>query len=145
MKGRGLEIMLKADEIRKALMLWNEAWNAHDLDTVMDLFHEDAVFENWTGGAVRGKEALRQAWAPWFKNHGGFLFTEEDTFIDEDAQKVLFQWSLDWPSGEKGHQGKPERRRGVDVMHFKDGKIIRKDTYSKTTLEIDGKKVRLSS
>jgi ketosteroid isomerase-like protein len=137
--------MLKADEIRKALMLWNEAWNAHDLDKVLDLFHEDAVFENWTGGAVRGKEVLRQAWAPWFKNHGGFRFTEEDTFIDEDAQKVLFQWSLDWPSGEKGHQGKPERRRGVDVMHFKDGKIIHKYTYSKTTLEIGGKKVRLTA
>jgi hypothetical protein len=29
------------------------------------------------------------------------------------------------------------------VMHFKDGKIIRKLTYSKTTLEIDGQRVRL--
>jgi hypothetical protein len=28
-------------------------------------------------------------------------------------------------------------------MHFKDGKIIRKLTYSKTTLEIDGQRVRL--
>jgi hypothetical protein len=28
-------------------------------------------------------------------------------------------------------------------MHFKDGKIIRKLTYSKTTLEIDGQSVRL--
>ncbi len=26
-------------------------------------------------------------------------------------------------------------------MHFKDGKILHKDTYSKTTLEIDGKLV----
>jgi hypothetical protein len=34
-------------------------------------------------------------------------------------------------------------RRGVDVMHFKDGKIIRKLTYSKTTLEIDAQRVRL--
>jgi hypothetical protein len=28
-------------------------------------------------------------------------------------------------------------------MHFKDGRIIRKLTYSKTTLEIDGQRVRL--
>jgi ketosteroid isomerase-like protein len=137
--------MLTKDEIRSALTRWNEAWNTHDLDRVMDLFHDDIIFENWTGGKVQGKEALRRAWAPWFANHGGFRFNEEDTFIDEGSQKVLFQWSLDWPSGEKGLEGKPERRRGVDVMHFKDGKIYRKHTYSKTTLEVDGKKVRLST
>jgi len=31
----------------------------------------------------------------------------------------------------------------LDVMHFKDGKIIRKSSYSKTTLEIEGKRVKL--
>jgi len=98
-----------------------------------------------TGGKAQGKKAIHQAWEPWFKNHGGFRFTEEDTFIDEGNQKVLFQWTLDWPSGEKGYRGKPERRRGVDVMHFKDGKIIRKYTFSKTTLEIDGKRIKLSA
>jgi ketosteroid isomerase-like protein len=135
--------MLTTKEIRNALAQWYEAWNAHDLDRVMDLFHEDAIFENWTGGKVQGKKAIHQAWDPWFKNHGGFRFTEEDTFIDEGNQKVLFQWTLDWPSGEKGYRGKPERRRGVDVMHFKDGKIIRKYTFSKTTLEIDGQRIKL--
>jgi ketosteroid isomerase-like protein len=135
--------MLTAKEIRNTLAQWYEAWNAHDLDKVMDLFHEDAVFENWTGGKAQGKKAIHQAWDPWFKNHGGFRFTEEDTFIDEGNQKVLFQWTLDWPSGENGYRGKPERRRGVDVMHFKDGKIIRKYTFSKTTLEIDGQRVKL--
>ncbi len=137
--------MLTSKELREALDRWYEAWNAHDLDRVMDLFHEDIVFENWTGGQARGKEALQKAWAPWFKNHGEFQFNAEDTFIDEGAQKVLFQWSLDWPSGEKGHVGEREKRRGADVMHFKDGKIIRKDTYSKTTLLIDGEKVRLTA
>jgi hypothetical protein len=31
------------------------------------------------------------------------------------------------------------------VMHFKDGKIISKNTFSKTTLEIDGQRVKLSA
>jgi hypothetical protein len=30
-------------------------------------------------------------------------------------------------------------------MHFKDGKIIQKLTYSKTTVEIDGQRVRLAA
>ena len=135
--------MLSRDEIQKALAKWNRAWEEHDLEGVMGLFHKDILFENWTGGRVQGKEALRKAWEPWFQNHGGFRFIGEDTFVDEGQQKVLFQWTLEWPSNEKKYRGKSERRDGLDVIHFKDGKIIRKSTYSKTTLEIEGKRVRL--
>lgn len=134
---------LSRQQIQENLTRWNESWNTHDLDGVMALFHEDVLFENWTGARVQGKQALRKAWAPWFKNHDGFRFVPEDTFIDEAGQKVLYRWQLEWLSFEKGHEGKPEIRRGVDVIHFKDGKIIQKLTYSKTTLMIDGKRRRL--
>ena len=136
--------MLSREEMVQALEEWNAAWNNHDLDGVMQLFHDDILFENWTGGQARGKEALRKAWEPWFANHGGFRFVEEEAFIDVDQQKVLFRWQLEWPSSEKGFEGRPESRRGVDVLHFHDGKIIKKLTYSKTTLQIDGENVRLS-
>jgi hypothetical protein len=139
-----VRMVLSREEIKKALTRWNEAWNDHDLDGVMELFHDEILFENWTGGMAKGKEALRQAWSPWFKNHGGFRFTDEETFIDEVEQKALYRWQLDWPSFEKCYEGLPERRRGVDVLHFRDGKIINKLTYSKTTVEIDGGRVRLS-
>jgi ketosteroid isomerase-like protein len=135
--------MLDREQIIERLIRWNDAWNDHDLDRVMELLHDDVEFENWTGGRVKGKEALRRAWAPWFENHGGFRFTTEDLFVDEKAGKVLFRWSLDWPSAEKGREGRPERRRGVDVMHFSGGKIVQKYTYSKTTLEIGGRRVKL--
>ena len=131
------------EEVLKAMKEWYLAWDNHDLEGVMKLFHDDVLFENWTGGKALGKEALRKAWTPWFTNHGGFRFLEEDTFIDEKEQKLLYRWELSWPSFEKGYQGKPEKRRGVDVIHFKDGKIIKKMTYSKTTLEIDGQRFPL--
>ena len=134
---------LSRDEIVKVLKQWNLAWDNHDLAGVMDLFHEEVFFENWTGGKVRGKDALRKAWQPWFANHGNFRFIEEETFIDEKEQKVLYRWLLEWPSFEKGYEGKPEKRSGVDVIHFKDGKIINKLTYSKTTVEIDGQRQAL--
>jgi ketosteroid isomerase-like protein len=137
--------MLSREEIEQSLRKWNQAWSNYDLEGVMELFHEEILFENWTGGRAKGRETVRKAWADWFSNHGGFRFTEEETFIDEAQQKVLYRWRLDWPSSESGYQGKPETRRGVDVIHFKDGKIIKKLTYSKTTLLIDGKKVRLSA
>jgi len=138
-------VRLTKDQIRKALTQWNKAWDEHDLDGVMELFHEDILFENFTGGKVEGKQNLRKAWFSWFSNHGGFRFIEEETFIDEEEQKVLYRWILHWPSFERGCEGKPEIRRGVDVIHFKDGKIIKKLTYSKTTVEIDGVRMRLSA
>jgi len=131
------------DEIERAMEKWNRSWEEHDLDGVMRLFHEEIIFENWTGGKAKGKQALHQAWKPWFENHGGFRFASEDLFIDEREQKVLYQWRLEWPSPEKGYEGRPEQRRGLDVIHFRDGKIYRKYTYSKTTLEIAGQKVKL--
>ncbi len=137
--------MLSREEIEQALLEWQQAWNEHDIDGVMKLFHDDVLFENWTGGQARGKDGLRRAWAPWFANHNGFRFAEEETFIDEAEQKVLYRWQLEWPSLERGYEGRPEIRRGVDVLHFQDGKIIQKLTYSKTTIEIDGKRVRLSA
>jgi len=134
---------LTREEIRRLLEEWNLAWDNHDLEGVSELFHEEILFENWTGGKAVGKEALRKAWGPWFSNHGGFHFQEEETFIDEKEQKVLYRWQLQWPSSEKGCEGKTEKRRGVDVIHFQDGKIIRKLTYSKTTIEIDGERLPL--
>jgi ketosteroid isomerase-like protein len=135
--------MLSRKEIETALRKWHQAWDDHDLDGVMELCHEDVLFENWTGAKAEGRENLRRAWSDWFNRHGGFRFIDEETFIDEAEQKVLYRWQLEWPSIEKGCEGKPEKRRGVDVMHFKDGKIIRKLTYSKTSFEIDGQRVRL--
>jgi len=136
-------MVLSREELKKTLNRWNRAWDNHDLNGVMELFHDEILFENWTGGKAKGKEALRQAWTSWFKNHGGFRFTEEETFIDETEQKVLYRWQLDWPSFEKGYEGRPEMRQGVDVLHFRNGKIIQKLTYSKTTVEIDRQRVRL--
>jgi len=135
---------LSRGDLTNAITQWELSWNDHDIDSVIALFHDDVYFEHWHGARVQGKKALYDAWAPWFANHGGFRFTTEELIVDETAQKVLYRWQLDWPSLEKGYEGKPETRRGVDVFHFQDGKIIKKITYSKTSIEIDGKKVLLT-
>jgi ketosteroid isomerase-like protein len=136
---------LSRADIVKRLAEWNQAWARHDLTGVMQLFHDDILFENWTGAKIQGKENLSRAWRPWFENHNGFHFSGEDTFIDVEQQKVLYRWELEWPSLESGSKGKRETRRGVDVLHFKEGKIIQKLTYSKTTVTIEGKRVSLSA
>lgn len=136
---------LSKKNMLKLMADWADAWNRHDFEAVMERFHDDILFENWTGGCATGKEALRKAWAPWFGNHGNFVFKTEDFIADEEGQRVIWQWSLDWPSMEKGYGGKREVRRGADIIELKDGKIFRKITYSKTTVEIDGRKKPLTA
>ncbi|MBW2612345.1 MAG: nuclear transport factor 2 family protein [Deltaproteobacteria bacterium] len=34
------------NELEHALKKWNLAWDNHDLEGVMDLFHEDVQFDN---------------------------------------------------------------------------------------------------
>ncbi len=135
---------LTRKEIETIWNEWNRAWEKHDLEWVMDFFHDDILFDNWTGGSAKGKEQLRKVRQDWFINHGNFQFIQKEIFIDEKDQKLLYRWELIWPSFEKGYEGKTDKRRGVDVIHFKDGKIINKLTYSKTTLEIEGKRVKLT-
>jgi len=50
---------------------WLAAWNAHDLDAVLTLFHDDVVFTSplatkvvpESDGVLRGKPALRAYWS----------------------------------------------------------------------------------
>lgn len=122
---------------------WDLAWKKYDLDKVMVFFHTDAFFENWNGAYVKGAESIRKAWKNWFDNHGRFRFIEEEIFIDETVQKVLYRWILEWPSAEPGYEGQMEIRKGVDILHLHDGKIINKLTYTKTNVEIDGRRLAL--
>ena len=138
-------MILSKAELLTQIKIWLQAWDEHNLAGVMALMHEDVVFENWTTKTIVGKVALERAWKPWFLQHGNFLFIAEDIFVDEQAQKVLFRWRLEWPSLELPHKGKREIRRGVDVLHFVDGKIREKLTYSKTSLIIDDQLVSLNA
>ena len=130
-------------EIKQHFDKWLISWNSHDIEGVMNFIHNDIVFDNWNGQNISGKSNLGKAWKAWFMHHGNFKFILEDVFIDALNQKMVFAWQLEWPSLEKRYAGKPEKRRGVDILYLKEGKIIKKDTYSKTTIEIESLPVAL--
>ena len=102
---------LSKDEIKEAMAQNGVAWDNQDLEGVLELYHDDVFFENWTGGYARGKKALREAWTPWFTSGGDFRFNRDDLFIDEDEQKLTVTWELEWPSTEKGYEGKLNTNR----------------------------------
>ncbi len=130
------------DELARTIDEWLSAWDRHDLDGVIALFSEEAVFETWTGLRVEGREKIRKAWAKWFEE-GGFRFISEDIVIDEEKQTVAFSWIYEGPA--KCFDGKIEKRRGIDLIRFKDGLITEKITWTKTSLEVEGRRITLTS
>ena len=138
-----MKMNLSRFEMQQHFDKWLIAWNSHDINGVMEFLDNDIVFDNWNEHKISGKSNLEKAWRAWFLHHGNFKFIPEDLFIDENQQKMTFTWLLEWPSLEKNYTGKQEKRRGVDIIYLKEGKILKKNTYSKTTIEIDSLEVMM--
>ena len=104
-----------------------EAFNRNDLDTVMSFFSEDAVYDEFNGKHNQGIRAIRAAFTPQFTGAFGTMkFLDEDLFIDAETGKVMASWRCTLSV-----KGQPTSWRGLDLLHFKDDKLIRKITYAK--------------
>lgn len=125
---RGTDIRLTRDQISRRLVAWYDCWTRYDLEGVLSLFDDRVRYDHWDGRTIQGRPLLRFAWSSWFAR-ADFRFHEEETFIDEHAQKAVYRWRLTWPSSSDPNT--PGERSGVDVLHFRDGLIVRKMTYSR--------------
>ena len=107
-----------------------EAFNRHDLDAIMELFHDDCVFYMPRGKGPRGdryvgKQEVRAGLATRFAGL-------PDVHYGEDAHWIcgnlgVSEWTL---TGTRTSGGRVEVR-GVDLLEFRDGKVIRKDSFWK--------------
>ena len=53
-------------------------------------------------------------------------FHTEDMFLDVPAGKALIRWLLTFEKA-----GRAGGWRGLDILHFADGKLVEKHTYAK--------------
>lgn len=123
--------MKQSDSIKEILLTHTEAWNRHDLETLMGLFAEDCVFEASAGDEVcgkryQGKREVGQAFA-------GVLETMPDAKWANGRHYVL---AADYGVSEWTLTGTlPDGRRlevnGCDFLTIRDGKIIGKNSYRK--------------
>ncbi|GAB4267255.1 MAG: hypothetical protein Kow0080_09200 [Candidatus Promineifilaceae bacterium] len=120
---------LTYEEMHNALLTWLHAWNAHNLAGIMALLADDVVFENWSGKRIKGKAKLERTWAMWFARDETFCFDWLDVIVDTAAQKALIHWRLHWSPPNQPHLW--EIREGVDVLHFVNGRITAKLTFTK--------------
>jgi ketosteroid isomerase-like protein len=111
---------------------FTECFNANDLEGVLGLMAEDAVYEEFNGTIDHGKAAIRAAFVPQFRgDFGKMRFETEDLFVDASAGKGLIRWvcRLETKRGPAGW-------RGLDILHVEDGLVTRKLTYAKTKVPL---------
>jgi uncharacterized protein (TIGR03086 family) len=105
------------------------AWEAWDLDAIMSLMTQDAVFES-TGPApdgqrVEGADQIRAEWEQMFRETRDASFTFEEAFVSGD--RATARWRFSWTNadGSSGHV------RGADVMRVRGDRIAEKLSYVK--------------
>jgi ketosteroid isomerase-like protein len=119
-------------DIRATLVALCEAFNAHDLDRIMAFFAEDCVLEMPRGGApwgsrFEGKRDVREALAGRFAGLPDVHYGNEEHFVDEAAGTGMSKWVLTGTTRE----GTRRHVHGCDFYTFRDGKVVRKDSYWK--------------
>jgi len=119
-------------DIRSTLMELCDAFNARDLDRIMALFADDCILEMprgsqpW-GSRFEGKRNVRDALASRFEGLPDVHYGNEEHFVDPAANTGMSKWTLTGTTRE----GKKLEVRGCDFYTFRDGKVIRKDSYWK--------------
>jgi ketosteroid isomerase-like protein len=107
------------------LTAFNTAFNRHDIDAMMALMTDDCLFDNTSpapdGTRIAGQDAVRAFWVSFFAAAPNARIDFEDIHVSGDraVQRWVYHWSDD------GHV------RGVDVLHFREGKIAEKLSYVK--------------
>jgi ketosteroid isomerase-like protein len=106
------------------------AFNAHDLDRIMSFFADECVLEMprgpdpW-GARLVGLPTVREGLAGRFKGLPDVSYDDAHHFADGDTG--ISQWTL------RGTTTSGERIevRGCDFYTFRDGKIVKKDSFWK--------------
>ena len=115
---------------RETLKAILEAFNAHDLQAIMGFFAEDCSLdmprgpEPW-GRRFTGKAAVREALASRFAGLPDVHYGDDRHWVSGDFG--FSEWLLTGTTPD----GRPVRVRGCDHWEFRDGQVVRKDSYWK--------------
>ena len=107
-----------------------DAYNRNDIDAVMSFFAEGAVFDHAAGSNINGTrfeglETIRGIFQGLFNNVESVQWKLIDTRVSGDKAYCEFHRIAKLKSGEV------QDFLSIDVLTFRDGLIIHKDTYYK--------------
>ena len=110
-----------------------DAYNRNDIDAVMSFFDEDAVFDHAAGPDINGtrftgSETIRKVFQSLFENVESVRWDAVDTRNFGDKAYCEFHRLAKLKSGEV------QDFLSIDVLTFRDGLIIHKDTFYKNRI-----------
>jgi uncharacterized protein (TIGR02246 family) len=111
------------EDTRSVIERFHEAFNAHDLDALADLWCEDCVFEDTSppdGTRHTGRDSVLAACRDFFAQSPNAHFDIEE--LDTAGDRAFVKWRYTW---EDGHV------RGVDLMRVRDGRVLESLAYVK--------------
>lgn len=122
--------MAGATDIRAVLDGLLEAFNAHDINWVMSYFDPDCSLDMPRGPEPHGRrycglDEVRRGLLTRFETTPDVHYDDVEHFVSGDTG--ISKWLLTGTTP----QGKKVRVRGCDFYVFRDGKVIRKDSYWK--------------
>ena len=121
---------MEHDDAMRMLMAIATAFDEHDLDGIMVNFADDAVFEGprgtepW-GTRWVGREEVREGFAARFAGIPDVRYQHDQHFVDGD--RGASEWTLSGTTTD----GQRIEVRGCDLWTFRDGKVVRKDSFWK--------------
>ena len=109
------------------------AYNRNDIDDVMSFFAEDAVFDHAAGTEINGTrfeglETIRSIFEGLFNNVERVNWTPIDSRISGDKAYCEFHRVAQLKSGET------QDFLSIDILTFRDGLIVHKDTFYKNRI-----------
>ena len=113
-----------ADALQEAIVRYNDAWNAHDVDTIVSFHAPDMVFENHTAGDRVEGDAVGPHIAGIFERNPDLQFTGRRLYARDGL--VVSEWT----ATATNRTGQRIEWDGIDVFPFENGLILRKDVYS---------------
>lgn len=107
-----------------------EAFNRHDLDSIMEFFADDCVFYMPRGSKPRGdkfvgKDEVRAGLSKRFEGIRDVHYGDDKHWVGENFG--VSEWTLTGTST----AGINTEVRGIDLLEFNNGKITRKDSFWK--------------
>ena len=107
-----------------------DAYNRNDIDAVMAFFADDAVFDHAAGPDINGTrfsglDTIRGIFEGLFNNVESVKWTPIDTRVYGDKAYCEFHRVAKLKSGEI------QDFLSIDILTFREGLIIHKDTYYK--------------
>lgn len=122
--------------LRATIDRYNDAWNNHDVETIMSMHAPDMVFENHTAGERAEGEAVRahiagifESW-PDLRFEGVRVYARDGVVTQEWQAFATHTKPVKRGDIEVAPTGNELSWAGVDVIPTENGLIKRKDVYS---------------